>query len=192
MSMNVYFVASPSQDAWIDFTLAVTEVFWLLPEEARPEGITEAGQLFDGMIFETAGLRVSPVAEVNIPMQPMPYVEERVGFFQRPDFFHRLVLILIHNLCPGSVRIERNDSRLSKNPGWELPLLWLRHHLKRPELLAPGEVDEAALADDTILYHLEGYSSHNDDPDELLCRWRVIVGMDEVLAVRLNQAHSAA
>ncbi|WP_121555107.1 hypothetical protein [Gibbsiella quercinecans] len=52
--------------------------------------------------------------------------------------------------------------------------------------------NEAALADDSILYHLEGYSSHNDDPDELLCRWRVIVGMDEVLAVRLNQAHSAA
>ncbi|QGA59877.1 hypothetical protein GHA50_05565 [Klebsiella pneumoniae] len=58
MSMNVYFVASPSQDAWIDFTLAVTEVFWLLPEEAPPEGITEADQLFDGMIFEAAGLRV--------------------------------------------------------------------------------------------------------------------------------------
>lgn len=190
--MNVYFVATPSQDAWIDFTLAVTEVFWLLPEEARPEGITEAGQLFDGMIFETAGLRVSPGAEENIPMQPLPYVKERVGFFQRPDFFHRLVLILIHNLCSGSVRIERNDAKLSKNPGWELPLLWLRHHLKRPELLAPGEVDEAALADDSILYHLEGYSNHNDDPDELLCRWRVIVGMDEVLAVRLNQAHSAA
>jgi len=36
------------------------------------------------------------------------------------------------------------------------------------------------------------YSSHNDDPDELLCCWRVTVGMDEVLAVRMNQAHSAA
>jgi len=92
--MNVYFVASPSQDAWIDFTLAVTEVFWLLPDEARPEGITEAGQLFDGMVFETAGLRVSPESEENIPMQPLPYVEERMEFFQRPDFFHRLVLIL--------------------------------------------------------------------------------------------------
>ncbi len=189
--MNVYFVAPPSQDAWIDFTLAVAEVFWLLPDEARPEGITEAGQLLDGMIFETAGLCVSPESEENSPMQPVPYVEERVGFFQRPDFFHRLVLTLIHNLCPGSVRIERNDSKLAKYPGWELPLLWLRHHLKRPELIAPGEVDEAALTDDSILYHLEGYSSHNDDPDELLCRWCVIVGMDDVLAARLNQAHSA-
>lgn len=85
--MNVYFIAPPSQDAWIDFTLAVTEVFWLLPEEARPEGITEAGQLFDGMIFETAGLRVSPGSEENIPMQLVPYVKERMGFFQHPDFF---------------------------------------------------------------------------------------------------------
>lgn len=73
-----------------------------------------------------------------------------------------------------------------------MPLLWLRHHLKRPDLIAPGEVDAAALADDSILYHLAGYNSHKDDPDELRCRWRVIVGMDEVLAVRLNQAHSAA
>lgn len=32
--MNVYFDKPPSQDAWIDFTLAVPEVFWLLPDEA--------------------------------------------------------------------------------------------------------------------------------------------------------------
>ncbi|MEB7586100.1 hypothetical protein NGC36_12520 [Serratia rubidaea] len=192
MSMNVYFVASPSQDAWIDFTLAVTEVFWLLPDEARPEGITEAGQLFDGMIFETAGLRVSPEPEENIPMQPVPYVEERVEFFQRPDFFHRLVLILIHNLCPGSVRIERNDTRLSKYPGWELPLLWLRHHLNRPELVAPEDVDEATMTDGSTLFYLAKYSTLIDYPNDLPCHWRVIVWMDEVLTQRLSLAHSAA
>ncbi len=146
--MNVYFVASPSLDVWIDFTLAVTEVFWLLPEEARPEGITEAGQLFDGMIFETAGLRVSPGSEENIPMQPMPYVEARVEFFLCPDFFHRLVLILIHNLCPGFVRIE------TAGYCWAQPLFWLRHHLQRLELQAPEAVDERGLTEDSFRRHL--------------------------------------
>ncbi|MGP0838113.1 hypothetical protein [Serratia sp. CY85251] len=188
MSMNVYFVAPPSQDAWIDFTLAVTEVFWLLPDEVRPEGITEAGQLFDGMIFETAGLRVSPVSEEDTLMQPVPYVEERVGFFQRPDFFHRLALILIHNLCPGSVRIERNDARRSKYPGWELPLLWLRHYLKRPALVAPGDVDEATMTDDPALFCLVLHLTKCSKP--LPWPITVIDCMDKVLTRRLT--HSAS
>ncbi|PKR39252.1 hypothetical protein CU560_14205 [Serratia ureilytica] len=58
-----------------------------------------------------------------------------MGSFSALIFFTRLVLTLIHNLCPASVRIERNDAKLSKNPGWELPLLWLRHHLKRQNFL---------------------------------------------------------
>lgn len=188
MSMNVYVVTPPSQNAWIDFTLAVTEVFWLLPYEARPEGVTQAGQLFDGMIFETAGLRVSPASGESIPMQPLSYVEERVGFFQRSDFFHRLVLILLHNLCPGSVRTERNDARLSNYPGWELPLLWLRHHLKRPELVAPGDVDEATMTDDPLLFHLVFHLTKHSTQSH----WPVVVWMEEVLTQRLSLAHSAA
>ncbi|WP_413715647.1 hypothetical protein IBZ12_01915 [Serratia ureilytica] len=177
MSMNVYFDSPPSQDAWIDFTLAVTEVYWLLPDEARPEGIREAGQLFDGMTFETAGLRVSPGAEENIPMKPMPYVEARVGFFQRPDFFHRLVLILIHNLCPGSVRIERDTH--TGECGWEQPLIWLRHHLQRPELQAPEAVNERVLTDDSICRHLVQFRD-SINTDALAYHWRVIALMDNV------------
>ncbi|EMX8467026.1 hypothetical protein AAH178_002919 [Serratia marcescens] len=177
MSMNVYFVAPPSQDAWIDFTLAVTEVYWLLPDEARPEGITEAGQLFDGMTFETAGLRVSPVPEDDSPNPSMPCVEERVGFFQRPDFFPRLVLILIHNLCPGAVRIERDTQTVGC--GWEQPLIWLRHHLQRPELQAPGAVNERVLTDDSVCRHLVQFRD-SINTDALAYHWCVIALMDNV------------
>lgn len=34
MLTTVYFDKPPTHDAWIDLTLAVTEVFWLLPATA--------------------------------------------------------------------------------------------------------------------------------------------------------------
>lgn len=174
MSTTVYFDAPPSQDAWIDFTLAVTEMFWLLPASARPAGIDAAGQLFAGGAFAGPGIRLSSWPADNLPVQ------EIVPGDEASDFFNRLVLILIHNLCPGCVRIERE---LSSQSGWEQPLIWLRHHLQRPALSAPGDVDAAAMGDSSIRLHLERYRDSLCNA-EIPYHWRVITWMDEVLSQR--------
>lgn len=44
--MNVYFVASPSQDAWIDFTLAVTDYLALFERlKQRVDTVNPKGAL---------------------------------------------------------------------------------------------------------------------------------------------------
>lgn len=169
MSTTVYFDAPPSQDAWIDFTLAVTEMFWLLPASARPAGIDVAGQLS------------------SWPADTLP-VQEIVPGDEASDFFNRLVLILIHNLCPGCVRIERE---LSSQSGWEQPLIWLRHHLQRPALSAPGYVDAAAMGDRSICLHLERYRESLCNAD-LPYHWQVITWMDEVLSQRRKLTQGVA
>ena len=170
----MYFDTPPSQDAWIDFTLAVTEMFWLLPASARPAGIDAAGQLFAGGAFAGPSIRLSSWPADNLPVQDV------VSGDDESDFFNRLVLILIHNLCPGCARIERS---LSNQSGWEQPLIWLRHHLQRPALSAPGDVDAAAMRDSSICLHLERYRDSLCNA-EIPYHWRVIKWMDEVLSQR--------
>lgn len=142
--MNVYFDSPPSQDAWIDFNLAVAEVFWLLPAIARPADIDQASDLFRDAVLDVAGLLFSQQPASMLPVQQARWGEFRACFFGR--------LILIHNLCPGSVRIERDTQ--TAECGWEQPLIWLRHHLQRSELLAPEAVNERVLTDDSVCRHL--------------------------------------
>lgn len=171
MSMNVYFDSPPSQDAWIDLTLAVTEVFWLLPATARPVDIDQASDLFSDAVLDVAGLRFS-----QQPASMLLVQQVRWGEF-RTCFFGRLMLILIHNLCPGSVRIERDTH--TAECGWEQPLIWLRHHLQRPELQAPEAVNERVLTDDSVCRHLVQFRD-SINTDALAYHWRVIALMDNV------------
>ncbi|HGM5336675.1 TPA: hypothetical protein ACKP2J_001090 [Serratia marcescens] len=171
MSMNVYFDTPPSQDAWIDLTLAVTEVFWLLPTLARPADIDQASDLFSGAVLDVAGLRFSQQSASMLPVQQTSWVE-----FQT-CFFGRLMLILIHNRCPGSVRIERDTQ--TAECGWEQPLIWLRHHFQRPELQEPEAVNERVLTDDSVRRHLVQFRD-SINTDALSYHWRVIALMDNV------------
>lgn len=55
------------------------------------------------------------------------------------DFFARIVMVLLHNQCPGSFRIHSSDEGRS----WALPLRWIERHLGLPEqptLTAPQPV----------------------------------------------------
>ncbi|MEL5576508.1 hypothetical protein [Serratia marcescens] len=171
MSMNMYFDSPPSQDVWIDFTLAVTEVFWLLPATARPADIDQASDLFSDAVLDVAGLRFSQQPGHMQPVQQMLWADSR------QSFFGRLMLLLIHNLCPGSVRIERDTH--TAECGWEQPLIWLRHHLQRPELQAPEAVNERVLTDDSVCRHLVQFRD-SINTDALAYHWRVIALMDNV------------
>ncbi|CAI1049635.1 Uncharacterised protein [Serratia entomophila] len=171
MITTVYFDKPPSQDAWIDLTLAVTEVYWLLPATTRPVDINQASDLFSGAVLDVAGLQFS--------LQPghMQPVQETLWIDSRQDFFGRLMLLLVHNLCPGCFRIERDTH--TAGCGWEQPLIWLRHHLQRPELKAPDAVNERVLTDDSVRRHLVQFRDSINN-DELSYHWSVITLMDNV------------
>ncbi len=171
MITTVYFDMPPSRDAWIDLTLAVTEVFWLLPAMIRPADIDQASDLFSDAVLDVAGLQFSQQPGHMQPVQQTRWIDSR------ERFFGRLMLLLIHNLCPGSVRIERDTH--TAGFGWEQPLIWLRHHLQHPELQAPDAVNERVLTDDSVRRHLVQFrdSINNDD---LAYHWSVINQMDNI------------
>lgn len=64
---------------------------------------------------------------------------QELDFQHQPcDFFARIVMVLLHNLCPDS-RIHSSDEGRS----WALPLRWIEQHLGLPEqptLTAPQSV----------------------------------------------------
>lgn len=175
MCTIIRFNKQPTQEEWIDFTLAVTEMFWLLPAAARPNGIDQASSLFRDSVFslwaERQGLVLSP--------QLSPIIRRGNWPDDREDFFARLVLILLHNLCPSYACIERDELA----SGWELPLIWLSHHLKRPELIAPGYVDEKVLGNSSIRMYLMQYRDRIDGVNTCY-HWSVIAWMDKFLAFR--------
>ena len=65
---------------------------------------------------------------------------QELDFQHQPcDFFARIVMVLLHNLCPDSFRIHSSDEGRS----WALPLRWIEQHLGLPEqptLTAPQSV----------------------------------------------------
>ena len=65
---------------------------------------------------------------------------QELDFQHQPcDFFARIVMVLLHNQCPGSFRIHSSDEGRS----WALPLRWIERHLGLPEqptLTAPQPV----------------------------------------------------
>ncbi|MGQ6434051.1 hypothetical protein ACUNER_17700 [Serratia sp. IR-2025] len=79
MLTTVYFDKPPNQYAWIDLTLAVTEVLWLLPATARPADIEQAGHLFNATGLEVAGLQFSLLSASILPAQQTCWIEFRTG-----------------------------------------------------------------------------------------------------------------
>lgn len=55
---------------------------------------------------------------------------QELDFQHQPcDFFARVVMVLLHNLCPGSFRIHSSDEGRS----WAIPLRWIERHIGLPE-----------------------------------------------------------
>jgi predicted metal-binding membrane protein len=77
---TVYFDTPPFQDAWIDLTLAVTEVFWLLPAAVRHADIGQASDLFSDAVLDVAGLQFSQLPGHMQPVQQTLWVDSRQDF----------------------------------------------------------------------------------------------------------------
>ena len=82
---------------------------------------------------------------------------QELDFQHQPcDFFARIVMVLLHNLCPGSFRIHSSDEGRS----WALPLRWIEQHLGLPEqptLTAPQPVLKTSVGEgafDSLLLQL--------------------------------------
>ena len=135
---------------WHAFVLAVTETFWQLPVRLRPgntylPSLNRAADLFpvaDVMAFRgDTGGSVWPVnMTIERERNRNTLSIQELDFQHQPcDFFARIVMVLLHNLCPGSFRIHSSDEGRS----WALPLRWIERHLGLPEqptLTAPQPV----------------------------------------------------
>ena len=123
---------SPSQ--WHNFTLAVTEAFWLLPVHLRPCSPT------NGTRMERASMMYpSPEIFAFSGKDEGDYISKGVMFTQdlssdlsietkgQPiDFFTRIALILLYQHCEGCYEISSSAGGIS----WALPVRWaIRHHL---------------------------------------------------------------
>ncbi|WP_158783889.1 hypothetical protein [Pantoea sp. BAV 3049] len=127
---------------WHAFVLAVTETFWQLPVRLRPgntylPSLNRAADLFpvaDVMAFcgdtgENAWLTNMTIGrQRNCNTLSI----QELDFQHQPcDFFARIVMVLLHNLCPDSFRIHSSDEGRS----WALPLRWIEQHLGLSEQL---------------------------------------------------------
>lgn len=124
---------SADVDAWQDFVLHVTDAYWKLPPMLRPhthegnkarcayELFPEPGVLSIGGSASGLGLTISrnkgeDEATDRKRVYMSPYTD---------DFFWRLVLVLLHNLCPGHSRISASMGEVC----WTIPVYWLKTHL---------------------------------------------------------------
>ncbi|GAA3592256.1 hypothetical protein GCM10023078_19920 [Gibbsiella greigii] len=120
---------------WHAYVLAVTEAFWQLPEILRPTSqdkqfatISRSSELFPepsmlafcGEKSRPACLTIERVRSRNV------LTIQELDFQQQPcDFFARVVMVLLHNLCPGHFRVHSTAGSSS----WRLPQRWAECHL---------------------------------------------------------------
>lgn len=135
---------------WHAFVLAVTETFWQLPVRLRPgnmylPSLNRAADLFpvaDVMAFcgDSGGCFWPVNMTIERERSHNTLSIQELDFQHQPcDFFARIVMVLLHNLCPDSFRIHSSDEGRS----WALPLRWIEQHLGLPEqptLTAPQPV----------------------------------------------------
>ncbi|WP_432537523.1 hypothetical protein [Pantoea eucalypti] len=122
---------SPTQ--WQNFTLAVTEAFWLLPVHLRPCSPTNgdrmecASQMFPSPeVFVFGGKDEGSYVSRGVMIcrdQASDLVIETGG--QPVDFFTRIVLILLHNHCEDCFEITSSAGGVS----WSLPVRWTIRHM---------------------------------------------------------------
>ncbi|MCX8967024.1 hypothetical protein EHW66_19195 [Erwinia psidii] len=145
---------------WQAFILAVTETFWQMPARLRPgnaylPSLNRAADLFpvaDVMAFcgDRVACGLPPGMTVGRTRCSTLQIHQTLNFHRQPcDFFARVVMVLLHNLCPGSFRVDSSDSGRC----WALPLLWVKRHLGLPQgpgLRAPRPVPETPAGNDAF------------------------------------------
>ena len=125
---------------WHAFVLAITETFWQIPVRLRPgnmylPSLNRADDLFpvaDVMAF--CGDSGSCFWPVNMTIERKRSHNtlsiQDLDFQHQPcDFFARVVMVLLYNLCPGSFRIHSSGEGRS----WAMPLRWIERHIGLPE-----------------------------------------------------------
>jgi len=130
-------ISTVGPDDWHAFTLAVTEVFWQLPTSLRPikhaytmRNMSQASDLFPQpsmlAFYGTAPWPVSLTVERERNRNVLSIQE--LDFQRQPcDFFARVVMLLLHNLCPRNFIIHSTAGGAS----WRLPKQWAEIHLNR-------------------------------------------------------------
>lgn len=128
-------VSTVPVDEWHAFVLAVTEAFWQLPGTLRPASqdrqfatMLRASELFpEPFMLAFCGERADPVClTVERERNRNTLSLQELDFRQQPgDFFARVVMVLLHNLCPGHFRVHSTAGYAS----WRLPHLWAERHL---------------------------------------------------------------
>lgn len=147
---------------WQNFVLAVTDTFWRLPPILRPydgqhRALTDVSGLFpDSGVLAFSGEtdaehRPDVITVERIRSNNTLCVQEFTSQHQPYDFFSRLVMVLLHSLCPNNFRVHSSAGEAS----WSMPLRWLNRNLGWPVLSAPlspssvtvmaGVVDELLL-----------------------------------------------
>lgn len=152
--------ASIKAEQWSRFTEVVKEAFWLLPALLRPYNplgfeMNRASELFDdegSVTFnhkDSAGYCCNPFylrQTLSDDFQPYRKVESQRC---RQDLFVRIVLVLLHNICPGCYHITSSCPQ-----SWRFAQRWLAWNMdmftKAPEdipasFVIPGAVEHLLL-----------------------------------------------
>ncbi|MFJ5162399.1 hypothetical protein ACIP6T_24900 [Pantoea sp. NPDC088449] len=152
--------ASIKAEQWSRFTEVVKEAFWLLPAQIRPYKplgfeMNRASELFDdegSVTFnhkDSAGYCCNPFylrQTLSDNFQPYRKVESQRC---RQDLFVRIVLVLLHNICPGGYHITSSCPQ-----SWRFAQRWLAWNMdmftKAPEdipasFVIPGAVEHLLL-----------------------------------------------
>lgn len=152
--------ASIKAEQWSRFTEVVKEAFWLLPVQLRPYKplgfeMNRASELFDdegSVTFnhkDSAGYCCNPFylrQTLSDDFQPYRKVESQRC---RQDLFVRIVLVLLHNICPGCYHITSSCPQ-----SWRFAQRWLAWNMdmftKAPEdipasFVIPGAVEHLLL-----------------------------------------------
>ncbi|MFZ4214762.1 hypothetical protein ACOZB2_25555, partial [Pantoea endophytica] len=152
--------ASINDEQWFRFTDAVKEAFWLLPAQLRPYkqlgfDMNRASELFDeegSVTFnhkDGEGYCLNPFylrQTLSDNFRPYRKVESKRC---KQDLFVRIVLVLLHNLCPDSYHITSSCPQ-----SWHFAQRWLAWNMdmftKAPEkipasFVIPGAIEHLLL-----------------------------------------------
>ncbi len=151
---------SVHSEQWFRFTQAVKEAFWLLPAQLRPckqlgFEMHRASELFDdegSVMFnhkDSAGCCCNPLYLRQTLSDKFPAYQKVESQRCKQDLFVRIVLVLLHNLCPGCYHITSSCPQ-----SWRFAQRWLAWNMdmftKAPEdipasFVIPGAVEHLLL-----------------------------------------------
>jgi len=182
--------ASINDEQWFRFTDAVKEAFWLLPAQLRPYkqlgfDMNRASELFDeegSVTFnhkDSEGYCLNPFylrQTLSDNFRPYRKVESQRC---KQDLFVRIVLVLLHNLCPDSYHITSSCPQ-----SWHFAQRWLAWNMdmftKAPEKISASFVIPGAIE------HLLLVKTSGPGKQVTIEEWEAISGIEFWLAQQHN------